>query len=591
MERKEVIISDLAAAVREKELLAPLPAADTWEAVPYATVAAAGTLLAAGPKSFPAPVTVDPGLSGWYRIYICLGGADGSQASRVDLQLTGDEFAATARCCDIRPYTRLTFDEFVEESLWKAADLTGKTITIRKNNDGLPNTSCVLWLRFEPMTDEEVSAHTARLADNSRRTMWAHMDGDHYAFDMAKEPHDYCKVIHALSESDVEIIAEETMFDLTDFEACSREFARSDRAAQRNAYMKAFDEKKEAIYREQIAYAHACGMRMHAAPRMGIGSFTYPWNSPLFRIPFADAHPEWRCRTRDGFNTGYLSYAFPQVQDFVLEHVAQGIRYGFDGVSLLFSRGLQVMFEQPVIDRFAEKYGAETDCRRLSLDDPRLTGIWSDIMTEFMVRVRQKLNAIAADDGRPVPEIYVTGCYDMADNLHQGLDIERWAKNGLIDGVIQSKIIVWEDLEGVLAADGFIDLAAYTKKANTTYVVNRQQPNDPALLAAGVAEYRRVADETGIRLFSELQWENTVQAEEYLAAAKEIFKNGGQSIALWDCYPGRNFVRSEWDCVHRLGVGEEALVLPDAPEHWHRIYRMLISGDADVRHVTPNWRG
>ena len=592
MERKERIISDFSAAVLEKDRISTVPAADRWEVVPFETAAAGGSMLFAGPKEYPAPVTVAPELTGWYRIYVCLGAFNGSWNSRVDLQLSGDEFATTARCCDIQPYTRWKHFEWVEESFWKAADLTGRTLTIRKNDDGTPNTSCVLWLRFVPMTEEEIAAHTARLADNSRRTMLAHVDMDYFGFDMAREPHDYCKVLYALKESDVEILSQEISNDLTDFSKTDV-FMRDPGDCGRNAYQKLFDEQKAAIYKEQLAYAHANGMKMYAAARMGVSSFCFPYDKPYFDCAFADSHPEWRCVSRDGFVVDTLSYAYPQVQDFMVEHLAQGIRYGFDGVTLLFSRGMAVMFEQPVLDRFAEKYGSEVDCRRLLLDDPRLTGIWSDIMTEFMRKLRRKLNDVAAADGRPSPGIFVTNCHAVADGLRQGVDVERWAREGLITGVVQTNMTIWEDLSlpGILAPDGLIDLEAYTRLADSEYVIKRTHGNDPALTQAGLPAYRRLADAYGLRLFSELQWENTVKPEDYLAAAKGIYRNGGQSIGLWDCYPPRVFVLSEWDCVSRLGNAQQTLALPEDPAHWHRIHKILSYKGMDIRHASANWRG
>ena len=153
MERKEVIISDFSVAVAEKDRLSVTPAPDRWEVVPYETAAVAGNLLLAGPMEYPEPVTVQPELTGWYRIYVCLGELGGSWNSRVDLKLTDDEFATTARCCDIQPYTRWKHFEWVEESFWKAADLTGQSLTVRKNA-GDNNTACLLWLRFVPMTEQ-----------------------------------------------------------------------------------------------------------------------------------------------------------------------------------------------------------------------------------------------------------------------------------------------------------------------------------------------------------------------------------------------------------------------------------------------------
>ena len=64
MECKEIIISDLAAAVREKERLAEISTADHWEVVSYETAAVSGNLLIASEQTMPAPVTIAPELTG-----------------------------------------------------------------------------------------------------------------------------------------------------------------------------------------------------------------------------------------------------------------------------------------------------------------------------------------------------------------------------------------------------------------------------------------------------------------------------------------------------------------------------------------------
>ena len=75
--RNEVIISDLAGAVREKDRLADFSTADRWEVVSYETAAVTGNLLIASEETMPEPVTIAPELTGWYRIYVCMADTGG----------------------------------------------------------------------------------------------------------------------------------------------------------------------------------------------------------------------------------------------------------------------------------------------------------------------------------------------------------------------------------------------------------------------------------------------------------------------------------------------------------------------------------
>jgi len=99
----EYIISDLASAVLEKENLSSKSLSDRWETVPYETAKISGTLLIASDTSKPAPVTVNPALSGWHRIYVCM--TDVFGGNHINLQLTDDEFPTTAGTGRIGRYT------------------------------------------------------------------------------------------------------------------------------------------------------------------------------------------------------------------------------------------------------------------------------------------------------------------------------------------------------------------------------------------------------------------------------------------------------------------------------------------------------
>ncbi len=169
--------------------------------------------------------------------------------------------------------------------------------------------------------------------------------------------------------------------------------------------------------------------------------------------------------------------------------------------------------------------------------------------------------------------------------------MERLAEARLIDGVVQSNMTVWEETDDVLSQDGLIDLEKYEKKAETEFIIRRAHGNELPRILKGLETYRRIAAKTGVRLYSEIQWENTVQPEAYAQAARQIYENGGEAIALWDAYPMRVTRLPEWYCTARLGSMAHIRKLEEDPDHYRKIYKVLSYDGEDMRLYNPNWRG
>jgi len=127
------------------------------------------------------------------------------------------------------------------------------------------------------------------------------------------------------------------------------------------------------------------------------------------RNPVKAAHPEWLIRS--WWWQGFWNYAVPEVRDYrlsIIREVAE--HYDFDGVHLDFLR--HTPFLPP---------GKQWEHR--------------EHLTSFMRDVRSMLQSQAATRGRPfmlaarVPDS-VEGCHT------DGLDIETWAREGLVDVLI-----------------------------------------------------------------------------------------------------------------------------------------------------------
>ena len=588
--RNEYIISDFSSAVMEKERLSSYSCADRWETVPYETAEISGSLLVASEMSEPDSVTVEPALDGWYKIYACM--TEITASNHIDLRLTDDEFPTTAIPGRLNRYAMWTPSENAEEALWKCADMTGQKVEISKVKNGVPHTANLFWLRFVPMSDCEVEEYLAVKNDRSRKTMFAHMDGDFHGNDNATTPRGYCKALYAMKDSDVGVVSMEVMNDLVDYSQFDVPYApRTVFTIRRMEYMRHLSEHREEVYPAQIAYAHENGMKLFAGHRMQLSNFAFPLEQPIFAIPFVNEHPELRCMARDGRTVDFLSYGYEAVQDFMIGNILESARYGFDGVHLIFDRGQHLLFEASVKTRYEKKYGADEDFYRLPLTDARLIAVKSEILAEFLAKLRRALTDYAASKGNRPMQIYMTTYFSHEDALQDGFDMELFAREGLIDGFIQAKMCVWEEIDDVMAEDGKIDLAKYMEKAKTKYMIRRDHSSNLERLVAGAAKYREIADRFGIDFYTEIQWETHQPAEAYVKGAKKVYEAGASRIALWDCYPCRVQILGEWAATSRLGKAEEVQMKTDDMQAYHKVIKILSYNGKDMRYYNPSWRG
>jgi hypothetical protein len=511
--------------------------------------------------------------------------------NHIDLKLADDDFPTTAAPGKLGRYAAWISTEHAEEALWKCADMTGQRIEISKVQNGIPHTANILWLRFVPMTADETAQELSRRNDAARRTMFAHMDGDFHANDNACAPRDYCKSLYAMRDSDVGIVCMEVINDLASYDAFSPDYAPyKPFTRRRTAYCRQLTQARNEVYPGMIACAHRYGMKLFAGHRMQLSSFAFPYEQPLFTIPFVDAHPELRCRARDGSPVDFLSYGYPEVQDFMIAQILASAQHGFDGVHLIFNRGQHLLFEEPVAARFRAKYGAADICR-LPLDDPRLVDVRSEILLEFLQKLRQARTDYAQQHGTAPMQVYMTAYFTVADSLLDGFDLERFAAAGVIDGIVQTKMRVWEDTDGILDDHGQIDLPGYIEKARTTGVICRDHSSNMARMVEGVPAYRRIADRYGIALYTETPWEGARPAEAYIRSAKELYRAGARGLALWDCYPVRVQNLGEWAATARLGIADETDQMDETPDACHRIIRMLAFRGKNLRYYSASWRG
>ncbi len=179
---------------------------------------------------------------------------------------------------------------------------------------------------------------------------------------------------------------------------------------------------------ESIEAAHHAGRKLYAYHRMAITRMTAPWRG-LFEHEMYEQRPDLRCADHDGTPIARLSFAYPQVRKYVLDHLRETIEMGADGLCLVFNRGWPlVLCEQPIADAYRKRTG--NDIAKASPDDPQLHAVRADVLTRFVREIRQ--TAEDAAGGRPIEIIAMTlASPDIC--MEFGLDCRAWAQQGLVD--------------------------------------------------------------------------------------------------------------------------------------------------------------
>jgi hypothetical protein len=309
---------------------------------------------------------------------------------------------------------------------------------------------------------------------------------------------------------------------------------------------------------------HEMGLKMVSALRLDRWNFPFPSIQYYFDNRFGKEHPEYRMVDRDGKPMRSLSYAYPEVRRNIIKHIIDMARLGFDAVALLFSRRVPLLhFEEPVAKRFYEKYGEYP--YNLPLADKRLNSVHSEILTEFMRELRAALDEAVPD--RRV-EIHARVLFSMYDTNLFGLDVRRWAKEGLVDVILSFPQRLYEKLPPeIMLPDGSIDMEKYsvykeTSEENTTYFNTDFDFEEPYVDCYGnsvgpksqrerVEEFLEIEKEFGTKVIFDIM-PRVMSPEENERRAKELYSYGAERLTLWDTN-ARYWRFGMWNTVKKLG--------------------------------------
>ena len=601
-ERKEVIFSDIPSLLREEGKTSPLRTLDKWETVPYETEELKGTMIHSVVSARPEPVTLKLGLTGWYKVFVAM---YASAKTLLDLRFTNDpSWAQVGPAIETRRNR-------VQEFFWRCVDLTGQDLGVNCPG-GTDKTANLTWLRFVPMTDEEVAAHKADCARKDTKRIYATHDMHwHLCSFLPQTFADWHCIVENHRDSDVESLSMENSL-IYDGEPSTGSldtfaFARDwDRNVQRTLKTQFTYE----LLNDLVHYGHReLGIEMYLSLRMGMWGIEFPWDQMYFDNTFMRSHMEQRCMDRMGNFVESASYAYPETRKYIQDLLCRMATTDCDGVEMMFHRATAlVLFEKPFLDRFAQKYPG-VDPRELPAADKRIVDIRCEFMTLFITELRERIDRERAQRGQPRCKLIVRTHSTIHNTKLLGVDVEEWAKQGLIDKIVVYPMLIDEDLSGDIWQDEEktrIDLKKYKAFAMSSdeLVVSRrasfEYPNvyifppydgegDPATDEERIAQWQALTEKYGIKVYHDIQPRQMPTAE-LQRRALDLYKRGAENFSLWDTY-GRVQNRTMWTMGSRLGHKEELASYTNGEGELYTSHRLISLGGENISIYLPFWGG
>lgn len=603
--REEIVFSDLGALCVPAEHISEKRENGKWCAYSYETAEFSGSMLVSLDAGTAKEISLQPALSGWYRIFVGLYSCP-YQTSQISMKLSGEEAYDHLETSLDRTFA----EHIVEDVFWKCADMTSQEVRIAKQlSEGHAQDAVLAWLRFEPMTEEEVEAHKAFWSNPQDKRIYATNDMHCMLcwYDMGGE-NSWKSVVQSYADSDVEWLAIEDMAN-SDGEVveCDPEDFVFHRAIDKSYYKGRREHFSKESLREIIDYGHRIGLKMCVSSRIAFWCSEFPGDRNYFDQKFAMAHPEYRCVDRDGDVTEYLSFLYPEVQDHIIENFAEDILLGCDAVQPLFSRGWPyILFEEPFLKLFEERY--DTDARELPLDDERIIALKCEIMNGFVRKLRNRIDEVCKNAGLDKRvELHAKVLFSVYDCKLVGLDPESWAKEGLVDRVVSDERRVRELLPAEVFVDNcrekidlqkYHELAQKAEKSPVRYdydqifepeVDSKGVLRGPASQKERIGEFMELEKKYGMKVYIEIM-PRILKPEQIRAKALEIYEAGGEHIGLWDTY-GRTSRKAEWSMWSRIGHKEKLAGLDNGEGVLYRPVRLLKIDGRSVRSYRPIWGG
>ena len=196
-----------------------------------------------------------------------------------------------------------------------------------------------------------------------------------------------------------------------------------------------------------------------SAARQECGAEIWPWLAMqrhygvkayggIFAGKFYRDHPQWWRTGKNGEDTIGLSYFFPEVRSERIDILTEVAERGTDGLLVGVDRQVPMLLYNPaMVQAYRDKTGVDPLKIDASHEGAYLAWIrWrADFLTQLLRDLKKRLAPIRANTGKQISVTVRVPSAGLFHNLAQGLDVERWCKEKLVD---QLQLIPLEDLGG-----------------------------------------------------------------------------------------------------------------------------------------------
>ena len=494
------------------------PNADQWLVTEYDAGEFTGRMIAAAAFADPLEVELPIELAGWHTIRVGIWGCTYHDTD-VKYRLSNEDVFSVVHLPHAFTWDRT---ELVE-TFARPVDLTGATSIVFSKRPTVK--ACIAYVKLQRLSDEEVEA----LAQDRSRTDTKRLIALHDGGDLLCPWHDSRLALREIAEQYRHTDVGQMMWgvnggDMTTYPHTRvGHFCADDTQAAGDLGEVHWLENHRRLAAEGVRNpfevvmerCHEIGMKFHLYYRMSMACHPRPIGWSTGQSWWLKEHPQCRQVHKDGTPMPMASYAFPEVREFMLSLIEEGMGYDIDGVNICLPRGPEYFaYEKPILDDFQKQYGQ--DPRDLPDRDPRLLTLRAGYLTEIMRGLRALADRRGAERGR---KIEVSVWIDHTDErmLYFGQDGYTWIREGLID---------W-------------------------------------FVGHGPQKLLRLAKEKGIRVYSDgpALWDRDKAIEAMANTMKNAFAAGLDGATMWDV----NFVKLGPECAQvlsRIGHKEELLDLP-----------------------------
>jgi hypothetical protein len=211
-------------------------------------------------------------------------------------------------------------------------------------------------------------------------------------------------------------------------------------------------------------------------------------------------------------------------------------------------------------------------------------------MTEFMRELRSRL-----DKSSRRIKIHAHVGLSPYHSKVLALDVETWAKEGLIDSIEVDDLRMIERLDGIMqdGASELIDLKKYTTRSmkdRLGIMKRRIYPKPDGLIPKEyIEEYENLSKKYGIEVYYHVL-PHRMSPEAYRKYAVEMYQLGAQRFFFWDVELV-NFHMAEWCMARRLGHKDLIGSYKDFRGSEWQTYRITSIGGKLITNYHPLWIG